>query len=423
VTTAEQTTEHGRDLESREKRGLALLGLPTFGLALSITVVSTYVPTVARQFTGSTTVIGVLVGGEGLAALFLPVLAGSWSDRLRTPIGGRLPFIIAGVPVAAAALVAMGLVRSLGAMAIAVGVFFIGYFIAYEPYRALYPDLVPDEVAGQAQSTQAVWRGAGTGVALLGGGLLLSIGTELPFVAGAIIVASSCAAFVLLSVRRGIEQRDPSGDTVRETLSKLREMLVHERPLRAFFFANALWELALAALKTFVILWLTRGLGVTLAEAALVVGATALFILGGAAISGKLADKFGRRRIMLIAMLVFGFGLIIPTVTTFKPVLVAAVPFISFGGGVLLSLPYALLQPLMPERHHGALTGYYSASRGIGVMLGPLLAGAAISAFKTTFSSTQGYSATWAVCSAAILLSVPLLLRMGDEADKADQSE
>jgi hypothetical protein len=66
-----------RQLGGEEWRTLTLLGLPTFGLAFSITVVSSYLPTVARQFTGSTTVIGVLVGGEGLFALALPVVVGS----------------------------------------------------------------------------------------------------------------------------------------------------------------------------------------------------------------------------------------------------------------------------------------------------------------------------------------------------------
>src|SRR3954463_14976866 len=127
-------------LTGTERRRLALLGLPTFGLALAITVVSTYVPTVARQFTSSTTTIGVVIGAEGIGALLLPVLIGSWSDRLRTPWGGRLPFVVAGTPVLVVALLGMGVVGGMPALALAVAVFFAGYFVAYEPYRAFYPD-------------------------------------------------------------------------------------------------------------------------------------------------------------------------------------------------------------------------------------------------------------------------------------------
>jgi MFS family permease len=74
-----------------------------------------------------------------------------------------------------------------------------------------------------------------------------------------------------------------------------------------------------------------------------------------------------------------------------------------------MTLPYAMLIPLMPKREHGALTGFYSLSRGIGVMLGPLLAGVAVSLLKGPLSSTHGYAAMWLVCSAAILASIPLV--------------
>jgi MFS-type transporter involved in bile tolerance (Atg22 family) len=31
--------------------------------------------------------------------------------------------------------------------------------------------------------------------------------------------------------------------------------------------------------------------------------------------------------------------------------------------------------PLMPKHEHGALSGFYSISRGVGIVLGPILAG------------------------------------------------
>jgi hypothetical protein len=74
---------------------------------------------------------------------------------------------------------------------LALFVFFLAYFVAYEPYRALYPDLVSDEIAGRGQSTQAVWRGAGTGLALVGGGLLYGVGRAAPFLASAVLAAVS----------------------------------------------------------------------------------------------------------------------------------------------------------------------------------------------------------------------------------------
>ena len=81
------------------------------------------------------------------------------------------------------------------------------------------------------------------------------------------------------------------------------------------------------------------------------------------------------------------------------PIIVASVPFVAFGGGVLMTLPYALLAPMMPDSEHGALTGFYSLSRGLGTMLGPILAGVAIQLLKSPLASTHGYAAMWAIWS------------------------
>jgi len=102
-----------RPLSGEEKGRLGLLALPTFALALSITMVSTYLSTVTRRYTQQTAVIGIIIGGEGIMALWIPLISGAWSDTLRTRIGGRLPFVIAGAIPAAVALALIGFVHSL----------------------------------------------------------------------------------------------------------------------------------------------------------------------------------------------------------------------------------------------------------------------------------------------------------------------
>jgi MFS family permease len=102
----------------------------------------------------------------------------------------------------------------------------------------------------------------------------------------------------------------------------------------------------------------------------------------------------------------------VPIFTRSPAVLLPVVPIIAFGGGLTMSLPYAILMPLMPEGRHGLLTGFYSLSRGLGVMLGPLLAGVTIQLLRSDFRSTHGFAAMWIVASAAILLSIPVLERL-----------
>jgi MFS family permease len=90
----------------------------------------------------------------------------------------------------------------------------------------------------------------------------------------------------------------------------------------------------------------------------------------------------------------------------------AAVVLVALGGGVVMTLPYALLMPLMDDAEHGTLTGFYGVSRGVGIAAGPLLAGAAIGLTGDLFAGTGGYQATWGVCAAAVLLSLVPLRRL-----------
>jgi MFS family permease len=427
-----RTGGSGRPLTSEEKGRLGVLALPTFALALGITMVSTYLGEISRRYTHDTAIIGVIIGGEGVMALWVPIIFGTWSDRARSRLGGRLPFVIAGAIPAAVAMALIGFLHTLGTVATVTAVFFAFYFVAYEPYRAMYPDLVAeDAVAGRAQSTQAVARGVGTGCALIGGGLLLSVWRPLPFLVAGIVLVVAVAGFVVLAVRRGIGERqrqqtqrqasdsntagaaadaDSHPQAIRAVAAGIWRLVRAHPALRAYFLANALWELTLAALKAFIVLYLTIGLHVRLASASLIIGAAALVILLGAAVSGKLGDRFGHLRVVRIAVWLYGLGFLVPIFTTSRAAIAAAAPFIAVGGGTLMTLAYALLMPLMPEDEHGALTGYYSMSRGVGIVLGPILAGVAIALTRTgVFHGTQGMQAMWIVCAAGALGSLVFL--------------
>jgi MFS family permease len=404
-----------RSLRREEKVRLGLLALPTFALALAITLVSTYLGEITRRYTHQAAVIGAIIGAEGLMALWIPLVAGAWSDQLRTRIGGRLPFVIAGTIPAAVFLAMIGFIGSLGGVAAVAALFFAFYFVAYEPYRAMYPDLLEREVAGRAQSSQAIARGIGTGVALLGGGLLLSLGRPVPFIAGAVTVLAAVGAFLYLLVRRGVpdQPHEEGREGPAEVARRLLRLLAEHPALRSYLIANAFWEMALAALKAFVILYLVIGLRFKLTTSSLLVGGVALLILVGAGAAGKAGDRFGRLRVTTLALLAYGAGYLVPIFTTIRPLIAVAIPFIALGGGSVMTLAYALLIPLMPEDEHGALTGFYSLSRGLGIFSGPIIAGALISITSSgPFSSTQGFQAMWIVCAAATFASLYFVRRL-----------
>jgi MFS family permease len=182
--------------------------------------------------------------------------------------------------------------------------------------------------------------------------------------------------------------------------------------------------MALAAMKAFVILYLTVGLGYSLPTASLMIGAVAFVILLGAGASGKAADRFGHIKVVRIALWAYGLGYLLLVFTTSRPLMGVAVPFIALGGGTVMTMAYALLMPLMPEDEHGALTGFYSMSRGVGVVAGPILAGLAIALTQGgVFSSTQGFQAMWIICAAAALTSLLFLGRLRDAEKDREELE
>lgn len=394
---------------------MIVLGLPAFGLALSYTVVSTYLPVLVDQLSGPA-VTGILLGAEGLLGLTLPILVGTWSDRLRTRLGGRLPFMLPGAACAVAALVLMPLVAgSLAGIAVALAVFLVGYFTYFAPYYALYPDLVPEDIRGRSQGVQGGLRAAGMLVGLVSGGVLLSVWVALPFLAGAaglVVVTVALAA----GIRHRLGRGEGSGPGRGNPFGATWALLTGSRSLRNWALANALWEAALAALRTFVVLYLVRGLGLSLAAASGVLALVGLAALVAAPVSGALADRFGPGRVMTIAVWVFAAGTLIGVLTTETVFVVAVLP-VAFAAVALLTLPYTVLLGLLPEGEHAAGASLFSSSRGLGVLAGPLLAGLAIELLADVpalaFDDTRGYAAVFGVASVLLFASIPVLHRIG----------
>ena len=89
-----------------------------------------------------------------------------------------------------------------------------------------------------------------------------------------------------------------------------------------------------------------------------------------------------------------------------------------------MTMAYALLMPLMPDDEHGALTGFYSISRGVGIVLGPILAGALIWLTKGgVFKASHGFQAMWIVCAAATFGSLFFLRRMARASEDRQRLE
>jgi MFS family permease len=402
-------------VQAAPRNGLSLgaLALPTFALALGISVLTTYAPLLLGEATSSAGAIGIAVGAEGAFALFLPILIGSLSDRTRSRLGRRLPYALIGVPLLVAPLVILPFAHGYAETVALVSLFFIGYHVYYPPYQALFAELVPLSHQGRAQGWQGVMRGVGLGVALVAGGLLLSVWTPLPFV-----LAAGAAVLATVVLVREVRDRDGAPfAAARPTLPGpgVLRLVRERREVRAFVAANALWELSFMGLKTFIVLFVVKGLGESVGTASAVIGVVAGAYVIASFGAGRLADAVGIHRLMHVSIWIYGIGLLVGAGLSSLDSFLIGLPFIALAGAVVMTLPYGILAGMTPAGAEGALSGLFGFSRALGAVLGPIVVGVSIDVLAPVFPATNGYGAMWLAIGAPILLSLPFLAVLRDE--------
>jgi MFS family permease len=396
-------------------RLLGALALPTFALALGMSVLTTYAPLLLGQETSSAGAIGLAIGAEGAFALFLPILVGSLSDRTRTRLGRRLPYALVAAPLLALPLVVLPFAHGYAQTVALISLFYVGYFVYYPPYQALFAELVPATHQGRAQGWQGVMRGLGLGAALVGGGLLLSVWTPLPFVLAAAAVILATVTLVR-AIGGGERARASVAPTQAAPVDAGILRLVRERPeIRSFVIANALWELSFMGLKTFIVLFVVKGLGESVGTATAVIGVVAGAYVVASAGAGRLGDAVGLHRLMRISLWVYGIGLLVGAALSSLGPFLVGLPVIALAGAVVMTLPYGLLVGMTPPGAEGALSGLFGFSRALGAIAGPIAVGLAIDLLGPYFPGTNGYGAMWVAIGVPILLSLPFLAGMTAE--------
>ncbi len=393
-----------------DRRGLVwILGLGAFGLAFSITTTAAYLPPLLERFTDSKTMIAAVLAAEGVFALSLPVVIGPWSDTFQTPMGRRRPFMLAALGPMGFCLAILAFMPNIWTVTLIVLAFFFAYYVYEPPYRGLYPDVLHERMYGRSQGVQHVMRGVALGAALVGGGFLFHVWRPAPFLLAAVATSAACGSVILL-----VREAAGEGSRVfRGVRSYVRTswQVFHEVPeVRRFLFANAAWEGTFAAMRTFVVLYITRGLGQSQTMSSAVLAAVAVGYVIAAVGAGPLGDRFGLARVIFGASFVYGAGLLVAGLAReWHDWYYGLILPVSVAGGTVMTLSWALLFKLMPPQHRGAISGLATTTKGLGLLIGPLVAGVMIDVLSPYFESTDGYEVLWPVCAVPVLAAIPLV--------------
>ena len=401
---------------------IVTLGVGAFGLAWSLTTTAAYLPPVLGKYTSSTTLIALVLAAEGVFALTLPLVIGPWSDTFHTPLGRRRPFMLVAVGPIGFCLALMAFMPNLWTTALLVFAFFFAYYVYEPPYRGLYPDVLPGRVFGRAQGIQHLFRGIALGGALIGGGLLFHLWRPAPFLVAAVVVTAACLVPVLLIREDGGHGRvfEGIGTYVRHSWRVMRR----HPDVGRFLVANAGWEGTFAGARTFVVLYVTVGLGETLYTSTLLLAAVAGGYIVAALVSGPIGDRIGLARVITVCSVVYGVALLAGGLGgTWHGWYLPIVFLVALFAGSVMTLAWGLLFKLMPPEDRGAISGLATTTKGIGLIIGPLLAGALIDIMRTRLPATGGYQVLWPVLGVPILLVIPLVASLIPVEAAADRLE
>ncbi|RJP49164.1 MAG: MFS transporter [Anaerolineaceae bacterium] len=325
-----------------------LLGFGFFGVSVIWGVYNAFVPIfLADKFGLAPAVIGFFMTLDNIAALFIQPPVGAWSDRLRTPLGRRIPFILVGAPITAVAFGLIPLAAILPLFVACTSTLLLSAALWRTPVVALMPDITPSQFRSQANGIINFMGGVGTIVALQTGGMLYKLSPNFPFWLGSVLVVIAALVVYLF-----IEEPKEYEETGKQPgmWESLKEVFRDAdksglRILLAIFF----WFLGFSAVETFFTLYAKNHLGLNEGDGATLLSVLPLFFVLFAIPSGFIAGKIGRRVTISIGLVTITLMLLLLYITPAEALLtgIAPLPLVGIplveGGARMLTLAGVLL--------------------------------------------------------------------------------
>jgi MFS family permease len=304
-----------------------IIGLGLFSLSLMDPLYNTYVPLYLRRYVDSNFLVGGIMTLDNILQLLLIPVIALWSDRTRTRIGRRMPFIAVMLPVSAVLFHLVPIMAAVSLWALLIIIFFFNIFktSVRGPVVALMPDTIPGEYRSEANGVISMMGGFGVIIGTLGLTRLIKLKEGMPFTAAGLCTILAVAV-LLLFVREG--PPDPASENTKKekklsVAASIRQVFSpgggggekdYSAPLIlvSLFF----WFMAYEGLQPFLGLYLVEIIGVAESNAALAQGVAGISGVALAIPSGYAAHRLGRRRFIRICLVFLAIILLIVPFST-----------------------------------------------------------------------------------------------------------
>ncbi len=284
---------------------LFVIGFGFFGVSVLWSLYNTYVPILLEQkFALDAAAIGFFMSLDNIAALFIQPPVGAWSDRLRTKLGRRLPFILVGAPVAALAFGLVPLANALPLFVACTVTTILAMAFWRTPVVALMPDVTPSRLRSQANGIINFMGGLGLVLGTSIGAMLVKQNQAYPFWFGSFLVLVA-AALVLIFVREPkVYENNPNAEKPNMWKS-LKDLFTskHGDAIRIFL-AIFFWFIAYNAIEAFLSLYGINHLGLDESGAGKLITSVGFSFLLFSIPAGFIGAKLGRRKTIGIGLII-----------------------------------------------------------------------------------------------------------------------
>lgn len=350
-----------------------------------------------------------------LAGLIVQPIVGLSSDKTWTRLGRRVPFILGGSIVSAAAMFFMpnseqfaSLLPPLLFGATMLLLMDTSFNVTMQPFRALVSDMVPDSQRNQGYSIQSFLINAGAVVGSLLPFILTWYGVANEPAEGAKVAPAVIWSFyfgggaLLLSV---LWTSFRTKEYPPEEYARYNNINVEE-PVKMKFIdllkniPPTMWQLAITQFFSWFSLFLmwvftTQGIAQNIwgttdptsrefNEAGnwtgVIFAAYSVFAALFSLVLTRLADRFGRKNTYMLSLIAGGIGLLSMVFIKDKNVLFLSMIGVGIAWAAILAMPYAILSSSLPPQQTGVYMGIFNATITIPQIVAGLLGGVALTA-------------------------------------------
>jgi len=350
-----------------------LLGSGFFSISLIWALYNAFVPFFLEKYIASVTLIGFLMTLDNYIALFLQPTVGMISDRINTPFGKRMPFLIIGMPLAA---VFAFLVPNHTSF-ITLIIFMLGLNLSMALFRsptvALMPDITPEKNRTKANGIINFMGGAAAILAFVIGSRLYDLHPASPF-----YLAGSVLIIALLILLRTINEKRDTIEYQTHDRPKIHMKKELNRPTIFLLLAIFFWFVSYQGMEALITLYGKNELGLTESQSSFSLAFFSVTFVLFALPSGMLAARFGKKIMIMIGVI----GLITVFLLLSLVESVWLLRFLFLFGGIfwacinINSYPF-IVSTGSPEAI-GTRTGLYYLVSSLAAISGPPLFGAII---------------------------------------------